>query len=473
MTRWHIPRAGRPSDGLWAPARRALTIGLVLSTTFIAAEALAVITIMPRVARQLGGLHLYAWVFSAFMLASLFGTVAAGRDADRSGPARPFLAGLALFALGLAVAGLAPTMAVLVLGRVLQGLGAGAVPAVAYVAISRSLPPRLRAQMLAVLSSAWVLPGLLGPLLSAAVSQIFGWRWVFLGLIPLVGLAGLLALPALMRLGAPGAASDAVEQRLLDALRAAAGSALALAGLASNSAPLTAVLVLSGLLIGAPALRRLLPTGTLSAQHGLPATILSRGLLTFAFFGGDAFVTFTITIVLHHSTATASLAVTGATLAWALGSWLQVRISKHRQARDVIRLGLTLMLAGIAGMLVALAPAMPISAAVGAWSLAGLGIGLAYSPISLMALRQAPAGRDGWASASLNLSDVLGTALGAGVAGAAVVVGTERGLSTSSAVAVAFALAGLAALAGIALTRRLPLHELHSANASEAVAGVA
>ncbi len=473
MARWHIPRAERASDGLWAPARRGLTIGLVLSTTFIAAEALAVITIMPRVARQLGGLHLYAWVFSTFMLGSLVGTVAAGRRADRRGPAQPFLAGLALFALGLAVAGLAPSMPVLVLGRVLQGIGAGAVPAVAYVAIGRSLPQRLRARMLAVLSSAWVLPGLLGPLLSAEVTQLFGWRWVFLGLIPLVGVAGLLALPALVRLGPPHAASHGVEQRLLDALRAAAGSALLLGGLASNSFALAAALVLGGILVGAPALRRLLPTGTLSAQRGLPATILSRGLLTFAFFGGDAFVTFAITIVLHHSTATASLAVTGATLAWALGAWLQVRLSRSAQARDLIRLGLVLMLAGIIGMLVALQPAMPISAAVAAWSLAGFGIGLAYSPISLLTLRQAPAGRDGWVSASLNLADVLGTALGAGVAGAAVVVGSERGLSSSSAVAVAFGIAGVAALAGIVLTRQLPLHEIKCALASEAVAGAA
>src|SRR5437016_2580350 len=90
-------------DWLWAPGRRALTSGLVLSTTLIAAEALAVITIMPSVARDLGGLRLYSWVFSGFMLASLVGTVAAGREADRAGPARPFAAGVLLFGSGLIV----------------------------------------------------------------------------------------------------------------------------------------------------------------------------------------------------------------------------------------------------------------------------------------------------------------------------------------------------------------------------------
>jgi MFS family permease len=473
MSAQHTAPGGAASEGLWSPARRALTIGLVLGTTLIAAEALAVITIMPRVARELGGLDLYAWVFSSFMLGSLLGTVAAGRQADRSGPARPFAAGLALFAAGLAVAGLAPSMPVLIVGRVLQGLGAGAVPAVGYVAIERGLQPRLRSRMLAVLSTAWVLPGLVGPLLSAAVAQLAGWRWVFLGLIPLVGVAALLALPALARLGAPDAhAAVQDEQRLLDALRAAAGSGLLLAGLGSQRVLVTAVLVLAGVAIGAPALRRLLPQGTLSARPGLAATILSRGLLTFAFFGGDAFVTYTVTIVLHHSTATAGVAITGATLAWTLGAWLQVRLSRRMQARDVIRLGLVVMLAGIGGMIGALQLTAPIGAAVAAWTLAGLGIGLAYSPISLLALRHAPSGRSGWASASLNLSDVLGTALGAGAAGAIVVAGAHHGWSASGAVSVAFALAGGVALGAIALTRRLPTQQLED-GAPEAVVRVA
>ncbi|MGH3407597.1 MAG: MFS transporter, partial [Streptosporangiaceae bacterium] len=111
-------------DGLWAPQRRTLTTGLVLTITFIASEALAVVTVMPVVARDLGGLDLYGWVFSAFMLGSVVGIVVAGRQADRHGPAVPYVGGLVLFAAGLLVAGLAPAMPVLVAGRALQGLGA-------------------------------------------------------------------------------------------------------------------------------------------------------------------------------------------------------------------------------------------------------------------------------------------------------------------------------------------------------------
>src|SRR5499425_947009 len=187
--------------GLWAPQTRALTVGLVLTVTFVASEALAVVTVMPIVARDLGGLRLYGWVFSAFMLGSVVGIVLAGREADRRGPAVPFVAGLVLFGAGLAVAGLAPSMEVLVAGRVLQGLGAGAVPAVAYAAIGRSLPGPLRARMMAVLSTAWVVPGLAGPVLAAEVARLFGWRWVFLGLLPVVAVSGAVAVPALIRLG--------------------------------------------------------------------------------------------------------------------------------------------------------------------------------------------------------------------------------------------------------------------------------
>jgi MFS family permease len=447
--------AEAPETGLWAAERRGLTTGLVLTTTFIAAEALAVITIMPQVARDLGGLSLYGWVFSAFMLGSIVGTVAAGREADRRGPARPYVAGLLLFGSGLAVAGLAPSMSVLVVGRVLQGLGAGAAPAIAYVAIGRSLPERLRARMLAVLSTAWVLPGLLGPVLSAQVARAFGWRVVFLGLIPLVAVAGLLALPTLVRIGRP-TEPPAAEHGLLDALRASLGGALVIAALASRGALEAGVVGVAGLIVGVPALRRLLPAGTLAARSGLPATILSRGLLTFAFFGGDAFVTLAITTVLHHSTTTASVAITGATLTWTTGAWLQARLSDRWEGRRLIRAGLVLVLGGLAGMALSLRPGVPVVAAIAAWSAAGLGMGLAYAPTSLMMLRATSSGRAGWASASLNLSDVLGTALGAGLGGAALVAASHRGWSISTGVTIAFAIAGVAAIVGLAVSTRLP-----------------
>jgi MFS family permease len=460
-------QAVTPGAGLWSAQRRTLTIGLVLTVTFVASEALAVVTIMPVVARDLGGLSLYGWVFSAFMLGSVIGIVAAGRQADRAGPARPFLGGLILFTAGLAVAGLAPAMPVLVGGRFLQGIGAGALPAVAYVAIGRSLPEELRARMMAWLSTAWVLPGLFGPAVSASVASLFGWRTVFLGLIPVVAVTGALAMPALIKLGRKhGAADDSAaartaEHRVSHGVTAAAGAAALLAGLTvtASSWPTAggAGLLVLGIVATGWSLRRLLPEGTFTARRGLPAVILCRGLLTFCFFGADAYVTLTISTIRQHGTALGGVAVTGSTLAWTAGSWLQSRLNGRWEARRLIRCGLAVVAIGMAGFALVLLPQVTVFLGPAAWTVSGFGMGLAYAPISLLMLRAAPAGREGWASASLSLADVLGTALGIGAGGAAVTAATTHGWPLASGVGAAFAIAGAGAVLLAVASRRLPV----------------
>jgi MFS family permease len=394
------------------------------------------------------------------MLGSVVGIVTAGREADRRGPAVPFTAGVVLFGCGLAIAGLAPSMEVLVAGRILQGLGAGAIPSVAYAAIGRSLPGPLQAPMMAVLSTAWVAPGLAGPALSAEVARLFGWRWVFLGLLPVVAVAGSIAVPALLSLGPgePPGPDDAPEYRLADGLRTAAGATMILAGLslAAGSAAVLAglALIAAGVAVGLPALRRLVPPGTLAGRSGLPATIASRGLLTFAFFGADAYVPLAVTAVRHRSPVAASIAVTGATLTWTAGAWAQARLSDSWEGRRLVRAGLVIVLAGIAGMVLVLQPGVPVAEGLAAWTVAGLGMGLAYAPLTLMMLRKAPPGQEGRTSASLNLADVLGTATGIAVGGAAVAAGVGPHLNLG--ITAAFAAAGAVALAALALTRRLP-----------------
>jgi MFS family permease len=447
---------------LWAPEVRALTVGLILTITVVASESLAVITVMPLVARDLGGLRLYGWASGGFMLSSVIGVVVGGRENDRRGPAGPFAAGLVLFGVGLAGAGLAPSMGVLVLGRVLQGLGSGVVPSVAYASIGRTLAPPLRARMIAVISTAWVAPGLAGPALSAAIAHAFGWRWVFIGLLPVVGIAGSIAVPALVRLGRPHAA-QAAEHRVTDAVRASAGTAMILAALtiavSSGEAQVIRELIAPALFAGGlaaalPALRRLVPPGTLTARPGLPATILSRGLLTFAFFGADGYVTLAITAIRHDSSLVAGFAVTGATVAWTGGAWIQARLSERWEARRLVRTGLVVILLGVAGMMLTLQPVVPVAAGIAAWTIAGFGMGLGYSPILLLVLREATPGREGRESASLNLADALGTATGLGAGGTA--VAAWAGSDLGRGVAAAFAISAGVAVLALAVTRRLP-----------------
>ena len=455
-------------DGLFAPARRALTIGLVLTVTLVAFEALAVVTILPVIKDDLGGLRLYGWVTSAFFLGTLVGIVVAGAESDRRGPAPPYALGILLFGAGLMLGGLAPSMLVLVLARALQGIGAGAIPATAYAAIGRSYPEALRPRVFAVLSTAWVVPGLIGPALSALVATHLDWRYVFLGLLPLVLVASGLALPAVRRIGPPERPSDQ-PARLLDAVRVAAGAGLLLAGLTSRSIPLALGLGACGLLVGVRPLLRLLPAGTLRARRGVPAAVLSRGLLTFAFFGTDTYVPLAITAARGRSPAMASLAVTASTLGWTLGAWVQERSAKALSSRLVVRAGLLVVLTGIAAMGVSLLDAVPVGFAVVAWAIAGLGIGLAYAPLTVTVLGLAAAAEQGRVSAQLQLSDTLGTALGAGLGGVLVAVGAAAGWRQATALLGVFALTGAVALIAVLLTRGLPDRRLAAITEEPAV----
>ncbi|TMA78025.1 MAG: MFS transporter, partial [Deltaproteobacteria bacterium] len=140
--------------------QRSLTAGLLLTVVCVAFEGLAVTTVMPTAVRELGGLMSYGWAFSAFMLTNVVGIAVAGERIDRHGPRGPLAAGLALFALGLLGGGAAPSMAALIAARAVQGFGAGELSAVIYACVARCYPADQQPRMLALLSTAWVVPGL-------------------------------------------------------------------------------------------------------------------------------------------------------------------------------------------------------------------------------------------------------------------------------------------------------------------------
>ena len=175
----------------------------------------------------------------------------------------------------------------------------------------------------------------------------------------------------------------------------AAGAGLVLAGLTSRSPLAAALLVAAGLAVGLVPLRGLLPPGTLTARPGLPVAVLSRGLLTFAFFGADTYVPLAITSIRGQSTVVASLAVTAATLAWTAASWVQERKAAEWPGRRLVQAGFLIVAAGIACEIAALFPAVPVAVGVAGWAVGGFGIGLAYSPISLIVLGEAPPGQEG------------------------------------------------------------------------------
>jgi MFS family permease len=426
----------------------------VLAITFVAFEALAVAAILPVVGRHLGDLRLYGWVFSAFLLASVVGIVLAGTLADRVPLARPMLAGLALFALGLVIGGTAPDMQVLVAGRAVQGLGAGVVPAVAYVAISRCYPEGCRPRMFAVLSTAWVVPGLTGPAVAAVVAAAVGWRWVFLGLLPLVIAAGALVVLALRHVPPPASPGTATVPYLA-VLGVVAGAGTALASLSSGVLAVAVAGGIAGGAVLAVSLRRLMPPRNLTARPGLAATIFSRSLLTCCFFAGDAYVPYAIVTVRHAPTVLAALALTASTLTWTAGSWVQARCIARYGPRRLVWPGLCLVAAGLGVMCLVLLRSVPPALAVVAWAVAGGGIGTAYSPLSVTTLDRAAAGEEGRATSALQLCDVLGQAIGTGVAGA-IVAAAAAGMGHRPGVALAFSFGIAVALIGVIVATRIP-----------------
>ncbi|MDR9372547.1 MFS transporter [Conexibacter sp. JD483] len=430
MTAVELP----PADALlFGRVFRVTTLGAVALISLLAFESLAVTTAMPALARDLDGLALYSVAFSASMAASVVGMVAAGGISDRRGPALPLQSGVLVFAAGLVVAGAAPSMWVVVAGRLLQGCGTGLAMVAVYVVVARIYPAELRPRLFAVFSAAWVVPSIVGPGIAGLVVEHAGWRWVFLGVPLLALLATALLQPALRRLraqerataagrdataagrtpgedadGAPagGADASAPRRRVGWAVGAAAGAVGLQAGAEASTAVAIPLVTLGAatLLLSA---WRLLPGGTLRAGAGLPATILLRGLITGGFFSTEVYLP--LLLVREHdlSPAVAGLVLTAGALGWSAGSWWQGRVSRPGNRRALVRVGSTLLLLGIASQALLLVLDAPAPFTVLGWTVAGLGIGLTYSTCAVLVLELSPPARQGENSAALQLSEAL------------------------------------------------------------------
>ena len=445
------------TDALWSPARRPLTVGLVLTITLVAAEALAVSTAMPIVADDLGGLELYGLVFSAFLVGSLVGIVVAGSLIDRTGVVLPFLVGLALFALGLVLAGAAVSMPMLIGARLIQGIGGGAVPPIAYVAIGRSLPEALRPRMFATLSTAWILPGIFGPAIAGVVAEALNWRWIFFGLLPVLAISGTMAYRGLSRLdpGPPAVRTASARSRIRDGIVVGVGVALLTTGLTADSTALLVALAVPGVALTGWAFLRLVPPGTVTAARGYPTAVLLRGLVTFAFFSIDAYVALLLVEVRGWSAAAAGIALTAATVSWTAGSWTQARLSSRFSHERFVRVGFPIVAIGIGGLGLVLLPAVPAWVAVPIFAIGGYGMGLTYAQFALIVLRDVPREAQGEVTAGLTLSDAVGTALGTTVAAAFVHASVSAGAGPAPGLAASIAAGTAAALVGWLLAPRL------------------
>ena len=403
------------NEGLMSRPYRALTTGIVALISLIGFEYLAIATAMPAVARALDGLPLYTLAFGGPMAAGVIGMVLSGGWSDARGPRGPLWCGVAAFAIGLLLAGLAPTMALLVAGRLVQGFGGGLMSVALYVLVARVYPPALHPRIFAAFAAAWVVPVIVGPALAGFIVETLGWRWVFLGAVLLAVPASLFVQAGLRgrALQDPAPVAKTRNSRLPWAV-VAAGSAGGLywAG-QHHQAPWLAL----ALLVLALAARQLLPRGTLLAQRGLPAVVALRGLVAAAFFGCEVFIPLLLSGERGLSLTQAGLVLTVGALGWSAGSWWQARPGAPPRA-VLLSGGMMAIVAGILAILALLWPAVPLVLGVLGWIGAGLGMGVVYPTLSVLTLELSAPSEQGSNSSALQLSDSLFSATALALSGA-------------------------------------------------------
>ncbi|CAM5504914.1 MFS transporter OS=Streptomyces tendae OX=1932 GN=GUR47_07740 PE=4 SV=1 [Streptomyces tendae] len=412
-----------PGETVLSRAYRALSVGIVSVIVLIAFEATAVGTAMPVAARELDGVSLYAFAFSGYFTTSLFGMVLSGQWSDLRGPLAPLTTGIAAFAAGLVLSGTAGAMWLFILGRAVQGLGGGLVIVALYVVVGRAYPERLRPAIMAAFAAGWVVPSVVGPLASGAVTEHLGWRWVFVGIPVLVVVPLALALPRIRsRASGPVAGGDAPASFDRRRIRLALAVSLGAGLLQYAAQDLRWVSLLPGAVgvaLLVPAVLGLLPRGTYRAVRGLPSVVLLRGVAAGSFIAAESFVPLMLVTQrgLSPTLAGLSLAAGGAT--WAAGSWLQSRARLEPHRERLMTLGMVLVAAAVATAPSVLIDGVPAWTVAVAWGFGCFGMGLVISSTSVLLLKLSAPAEAGANSAALQISDGLSNVVLLSAGGAA------------------------------------------------------
>ena len=375
---------------------------------------MAVTTVMPTISRELDGRDLYALAFAAPLASGVIGMVAAGAWSDRRGPAWPLMVSLVLFSAGVLVCGVAPSMEVLTAGRVVQGMGTGALIVSLYVVVGVVYPTVLQPAVFASFAAAWVLPSLFGPAIAAFVAATVGWRWVFLGIVILVAVAAVLIAPVVPGLRTTVEGSDPVPRSRLVWAVVAAVAVLAVELLGSSSIP---VLAVAAAAVALTALRPLLPARTLLAGRGLPAVIGTRGLMSAAFFCGQAYIVLVLQERWGYSAGQAGIALTVVGIVWALASQGQARLGQRITSEQAMVAGALALLGAAIGLWLTVGLDAPAVLAGVAFVVAGAGMGFGFSRTGV-AMLAASTDRDrGFNSSALTIADSIGAALALSLCG--------------------------------------------------------
>lgn len=399
---------------------RLLLVASVALITLVAFENLAVSAALPAISAELDGLQLYPVAAGAPLAAQLIATAIAGIWADTRGPRPVLLLGLVLFPLGLVLAGTAPTMEILALGRGVQGLGGGLLIVPLYVLVGALVPHERQPSFFAWFSAAWVVPALGGPALTGLIVDHLSWRWVFLGAALLLVVVSASFAPLLRLMPGRGEAAGAGRaSRVLVLAATGAGVAVAVLQVAGSaretwSLPAAGVAVV----VLAVCLPRLLPAGTARLAAGVPAAVACRALLNATFMTAHTFLPLLLVREYRWSVTAAGFVVAVSSVTWAVGAFIQGQVRSEHGRRRLTLLGPSLLVLGTLVTAGAAVPGVTPWVAVPGWAVAGAGIGMVYPALTVLALHRTPARQHGEVSASLQVADAFGAALGLAASGA-------------------------------------------------------
>lgn len=388
-------------------------------------------TILPSVVRDIGGLEYYAWNTALFVVASIISAAMATQVLGRLGPRFAYVLGAAIFAAGSLACALAPSMPVMLAGRVVQGFGGGLLLALPYAMIRLLYEEALWSRAIGLLSGMWGVATLVGPAIGGVFAQMDAWRMAFGALIPAAALFTVLAVCVIPRHNTVQSQPSQVAWTQLFLLAGAvfavsAGSVSTQA--AWNAAGVGAAVALSALLVSIDkrATNRLLPRDAFRPGP-MGALYLAMGLLGMTVTSTEIFSPLFFQ-VLHAQTPLASGYLAAIMSAgWTLGSLISSSANGGR-ARLAIRLAPVLALAGLVGMAVL----MP-SPSSGNWQVlaplciammaVGFAVGIAWPHLSTRVLQVAPQGEEDLAASSIMTVELFATAMGAALAGMAANLG--------------------------------------------------
>jgi len=404
-------------------SRRFLVIAAIMTCmSMVAMEVTIVSTAMPQIAAQLGGLRLYSWVFSSFLLTQTAMTVVFGKLADLYGRKPVMLAGIAVFLVGSILAGFAWSMPSMIAFRLVQGVGAGAILPVAMTIVADLYPARERGKIQGYLASVWATSAVLGPMIGGLIVRDLSWAWIFWINVP-VGIAAALGFVTFLR--------EKVKRERHSIDFAGAGLftvavAALMIGLTDIGGDNTARLwVAAGVFVVAVILfvvqEGRAPDPMISfklwRRRPVAATNGAAIITGIALIGLTTFLPVYVQGVMHRSPVIAGLTLTMIMLGWPAGAIVAARSFVRFGLRRVMTVGSVLIPIGAVNFIFLTPNSSPVAAGIGSLV---MGVGMGLVNVTSMVLIQEIV--DWSQRASVTASNVfsrnLGSTLGAAVLGA-------------------------------------------------------